>query len=127
MSSCWLVTREAVRSHSFLWINTLEVLKMANKNITDLSNFDFGFSVVDADELDVVQTVKQEVQQATDTSTESQAQADEWKGKAEAIYDAVIPLLNNLQSNEEKEYIYWPNRTIKIDQFKLKLQQVLND
>ena len=100
---------------------------MANKNITDLSNFDFGFSVVDADELDVVQTVKQEVQQATDTSTESQAQADEWKGKAEAIYDAVIPLLNNLQSNEEKEYIYWPNRTIKIDQFKLKLQQVLND
>jgi len=36
-------------------------------------------------------------------------------------------LLNNLQSNEEKEYIYWPNRSVKIDQFKLKLQQVLND
>ena len=100
---------------------------MVDKTITDLSDFDFGFSVVDADELDVVQSVRQEVQQASDTSAEWQDQADEWNQKANAIYDAVIPLLNNLQSNEEKEYIYWPNRTIKIDQFKLKLQQVLND
>ena len=100
---------------------------MANKTITDLSNFDFGFSVVDADELDAVTSVKQEVAQATSTAFQWQAQADEWKNKAEAIYDAVIPLLNNLQSNEDKEYIYWPNRSVKIDQFKLKLQQVLND
>lgn len=100
---------------------------MAEKNITDLSTFDFGFSVVDAEELDAVKSVKQEVEQVSSTSSEWQAQAEEWKGKANAIYDAVIPLLNNLQSNEEKEYIYWPNRTIKIDQFKLKLQQVLND
>ncbi len=100
---------------------------MGSKTITDLNDFDFGFSVVDADELDVVQSVRQEVQQASDSSAEWQDQADEWKSKANAIYDAVIPLLNNLQSNEEKEYIYWPNRTVKIDQFKLKLQQVLND
>ncbi len=100
---------------------------MATKNITDLSNFDFGFSVVDENELAAVAEVKQEVEAASSTAAQWQAQADEWKYKAEAIYDAVIPLLNNLQSNEDKEYIYWPNRSIKIDQFKLKLQQVLND
>ena len=41
---------------------------MAEKNITDLSSFDFGFSVVDADELDVVQSVRQEVASASDTA-----------------------------------------------------------
>ena len=34
---------------------------MASKNNIDLSNFDFGFSVVDEDELAVVQSVKSEV------------------------------------------------------------------
>lgn len=100
---------------------------MAEKNNIDLSSFDFGFSVVDADELDAVQAVKSEVASVSDTAAQWQDQADEWKAKANAIYAAVMPLLNNLQANEEKEYIYWPNRTIKIDQFKLKLQQVLND
>ena len=100
---------------------------MATKNVTDLLDFDFGFSVVDEDELAVVTDVKAEVESATSTAAQWQAQADEWKTKANAIYDAVIPLLNNLQANEDKEYIYWPNRSIKIDQFKLKLQQVLND
>ena len=100
---------------------------MAEKNYTDLSSFDFGFSVVDENELASVQSITKEVQSVSDTAAQWQAQADEWKEKAEAIYSAVIPLLNNLQSNEDKEYIYWPNRSIKIDQFKLKLQQVLND
>jgi hypothetical protein len=123
MSSSRVEFGKTVRSNSILWINRT----MAEKNITDLSSFDFGFSVVDADELDVVQSVRQEVASASDTASQWQEQADEWKAKANAIYNAVMPLLNNLQSNEEKEYIYWPNRTIKIDQFKLKLQQVLND
>ena len=95
---------------------------MATKNVTDLLDFDFGFSVVDEDELAVVTDVKAEVESATSTAAQWQAQADEWKVKANAI-----SLLNNLQANEDKEYIYWPNRSIKIDQFKLKLQQVLND
>ena len=123
MPSCRMEFGKTVRSNTILWINTT----MAEKNVTDLSSFDFGFSVVDADELDVVQSVRQEVASASDTASQWQEQADEWKAKANAIYNAVMPLLNNLQSNEEKEYIYWPNRTVKIDQFKLKLQQVLND
>jgi hypothetical protein len=100
---------------------------MATKNITDLSNFDFGFSVVDEQELAAVTEVKAEADAASSTAAEWQAQADEWKQKAESLYDAVIPLLSNLQSNEDKEYIYWPNRSVKIDQFKLRLQQLLND
>lgn len=98
-----------------------------SKNNVDLSNFDFGFSLVDEQELDAVQKVKREVEETSSTAQLWQDQADEWKAKAEAIYDAVIPLLNNLSSNEDKEYIYWPNRSAKIDMFKLKLQQLLND
>tara|TARA_B100000131_G_C17979483_1_gene557974 strand:- start:607 stop:909 length:303 start_codon:yes stop_codon:yes gene_type:complete len=100
---------------------------MASKNNIDLSGFDFGFSIVDEDELSAVTSVKAEVVAATDTSKQWKAQADEWKAKTNAIYDAIIPLLNNLQANEDKEYIYWPNRSVKIDSFKLKLQQLLND
>lgn len=100
---------------------------MVDKNNMDLSNFDFGFSVVDEQELDAVVSVKQEVSQSTSAAKEWQAQADEWKTKADHIYKAIIPLLDNLAANEDKEYIYWPNRTLKIDQFKLKLQQLLND
>ena len=100
---------------------------MANKNNIDLSGFDFGFSIVDEDELSAVTSVKAEVEAATDTSKAWKAQADEWQAKTNAIYEAIIPLLNNLQANEDKEYIYWPNRSVKIDSFKLKLHQLLND
>ena len=41
---------------------------MASKNNIDLSNFDFGFSVVDEDELAVVQSVKSEVSEASSTA-----------------------------------------------------------
>ena len=100
---------------------------MASKNNIDLSNFDFGFSVVDEDELAVVQSVKSEVSEASSTAALWQAQAEEWKAKTNAIYDSVIPLLNYLQAYEDKEYIYWPYRSVKIDSFKLKLQQLLKD
>lgn len=97
------------------------------KNNIDLSSFDFGFSLVDEQELDAVQKVRQEVEATSSTAAQWQAQADEWKDKANLLYAAMMPLLDNLSSNEDKEYIYWPNRSVKIDQFKLKLQQILND
>jgi hypothetical protein len=98
-----------------------------NKNKLDLSDFDFGFSAVDEQELEVVQSVRKEVTASSDTAAMWELQADEWKDKANGLYSAIIPLLENLGKNEDKEYIYWPNRSIKIDQFKLKLQQLLND
>ena len=107
-------------------INTLRGKNM-NKNNIDLSSFDFGFSAVDEQELDAVTAVRKEVSATSDTAAMWEAQADEWKDKANGLYSAIVPLLENLSQNEDKEYIYWPNRSLKIDQFKLKLQQLLND
>jgi hypothetical protein len=45
--------------------------------------------------------------------------------KAETIYNMVLPLLSNLKSNPEKDYIHWPNRTEKIEEFQQKLLDVL--
>ena len=44
---------------------------MATKNITDLSNFDFGFSVVDENELAAVTEVTQEVEAASSTAADA--------------------------------------------------------
>ena len=98
-----------------------------SKNNIDLSEFDFGFSLVDEKELDAVQSATKELETISSSSAEWQAQAEEWQAKAQTLYQAVIPLLENLSKNEDKEYIYWPNRSEKISQFKLKLNQVLND
>jgi hypothetical protein len=99
------------------------------KTAIDLQNFDFGFSLVDADELDVVQKAKTELATAEDTSSGWQEQAIQWKEKAETLYEAIQPLLTNLSSQPEKEYIYWPgeDRVNKIDSFKLRLLQILED
>jgi hypothetical protein len=42
------------------------------------------------------------------------------------MYEAIIPLLNNLKANPEKDYIYWPNRYEKLDAFADKLHQILS-
>lgn len=88
------------------------------KESLKLDDFDFGFTAVTADELEEVRVVKEEAQQL-------QGNASEWKQKAETIYNAILPLLNNLSSDEQKDYIYWPDRTEKIDSFKRKLTQIL--
>lgn len=77
------------------------------KTPTELNDdFDFGFSVVDESELEVSK-------QASDTSA-----------KLQKMYKMVLPLLNNLAKNPEKDYIHWPNRIKKIEEFKKKLQEI---
>lgn len=81
---------------------------MSDFNIED--DFDFGFTSV-SDEV---------FQQAEATVQEGQAKAD-------AMYKAIIPLLNNLAKDSDKNaYIHWPNRKEKIESFKKKLEQILN-
>lgn len=75
-------------------------------------DFDFGFSLVDQDELEVVREVKHE--------------SDEWEKKAKTLYNMIQPLLNNLSANSEKDYIYWPNRVEKIKQFKQKISDIIS-
>lgn len=73
-------------------------------------DFDFGFTTVSEDVFQQAETAAQEGQQ-----------------KAEAMYKAIVPLLNNLAKDSEKNaYIYWPDRKVKIEAFKKKLEQILN-
>lgn len=79
--------------------------------------FDFGFTAVDEDELQVVQ-------QATETLTQVSSNAEAAQEKLDKLYNAVMPLLTNLKANPEKEYILWPNRTEKIEEFEQKLLDI---
>ena len=72
-------------------------------------DFDFGFTThadtefVDADEVQAAQN------------------------KAEAMYKSILPLLNNLAKDADKnEMIRWPNRATKIAEFKKRLERILN-
>jgi hypothetical protein len=72
--------------------------------------FDFGFTVVDETELEAVQNAELLAGQIS-------ASANSTQEKLDKLYNAVIPLLNNLKLNPEKEYIYWPNRIEKVESF----------
>jgi uncharacterized protein involved in tolerance to divalent cations len=85
-----------------------------------MSDFDFGFTAVDENELEAVQQLAQ-------TATTSTEEVQKLQEKIKRLHDAVIPLLNNLKANPEKDYIYWPNRTLKIDQFEVVLQKIINE
>ena len=80
-------------------------------------DFDFGFTAMDADELEVVQTTKEEVVVASKEALTVQQKCD-------SLYNMIQPLLNNLQKNPEKEYIYWPNRLEKVEEFSDKINEV---
>lgn len=77
--------------------------------------FDFGFTAVTEDELEVSQQAKT----ATVAAKTNQDQLD-------ALYNAIVPLLNNLKANPEKEYILWPDRLKKVEAFEDHLQKIYN-
>lgn len=79
--------------------------------------FDFGFTAVDEDELSAVQEAKT-------TLTEVSSNAETTQDRLDRLYNSVMPLLTNLKANPEKEYILWPNRTEKIEQFEAKLLDI---
>lgn len=73
-------------------------------------DFDFGFTTVSED---IFQQAEATVQEGT--------------AKAEAMYKAILPLLNNLAKDADKNaYIHWPNRVEKIEAFKKKLLSIVN-
>ena len=80
-------------------------------------DFDFGFTAVDEDEL-------QSVQSAANAAESFQQEAKTTQERLDALYNAIVPLLSNLKANPEKEYIRWPNRIAKIEQFEAKLFQI---
>lgn len=89
---------------------------MIKTAITD-TDFDFGFSLVDENELEIVQQSQEKV-------AATSASASVTANKLDALYNMIMPLLNNLSKNPEKEYIYWPGRIDKIEAFRDKLKAV---
>jgi len=75
-------------------------------NIKD-DDFDFGFTTISEADL-----------------TSGQ---DQLTKQLQSLYNAIIPLLKNLQSNPDKDYINWPNRVKKIQEFKTKIDEIVGD
>ena len=75
--------------------------------------FDFGFTAVNEEELEAVQQATVKVAEALTTNE-----------KLDKLFNAVQPLLTNLKANPEKDYIYWPNRLTKVEQFETMLQKI---
>lgn len=72
-------------------------------------DFDFGFTSV-----------------SDEVFAEAEAVVQSGQQKAEAMYKMILPLLNNLAKDADKNaYIHWPDRAAKIAQFKKKLETVL--
>ena len=79
--------------------------------------FDFGFTAVTEDELASVEISKK-------IADESTATAEQLEVRLNNLYNAIIPLLNNLKKNPEKDYILWPNRLAKVEEFEDYLQKI---
>lgn len=104
-------------------------------------DYDFGFTIVDEDELGVGSATSQPVQ-AEVSSDQMDAIMDKLEqlesriltadnsgminehralveqdvaGKLRDVEDLILPLLLNLKKNPEKDYIKWANRTVIID------------
>jgi hypothetical protein len=82
--------------------------------------FDFGFTAVDEAELEAVQ-------QATTQATNVASTNEQLQDKIDKLYNSIIPLLTNLKKNPEKEYILWPNRLAKVEEFETYLQKIYQE
>ena len=85
--------------------------------MSDDIDFDFGFTAVTEDELDVVKDVTKKAESLGANALNTQDRLDK-------LYNAITPLLNNLKKNPEKEYILWPKRLEKVEQFEDYIQKI---
>jgi uncharacterized membrane-anchored protein YhcB (DUF1043 family) len=79
--------------------------------------FDFGFTAVDEQELEVVQEIHSKVEKTA-------SDIEKLQGKLDEFYNAVAPLLDNLKKNPEKDYIHWPDRLQKVEEFEVYLMKI---
>jgi hypothetical protein len=90
--------------------------------MTDM--FDFGFTAVDEDELDAVQKQQQKTAEIGAAVEAAALAANDNQERLNNLFNAIIPLLNNLKKNPEKDYILWPNRLAKVEEFEDLLQKI---
>jgi hypothetical protein len=79
--------------------------------------FDFGFTAVDEQELKAVQQTAALASDAEQLALTTQERLDK-------LFNAITPLLNNLKQNPNKEYILWPNRLAKVEEFEDYIQKI---
>lgn len=93
---------------------------------------DFGFTAVDETELnillpqsqpvatppavssDAVSAIQSKLVEMDGKLNSSVAMRDECKSKLLEVEGLILPLLNNLMANPQKEYIHWANRTERL-------------
>lgn len=79
---------------------------------------DFGFSVMTEEELKQYEKfLEEQIEQYKYTN----------KQKLQELYSLFLPLLNNLKKDPDKEYIYWPNRADKINEFVRKIEAFIEE
>ena len=81
--------------------------------------FDFGFTAVSEEELEVVQKTAASAEEAAATATS-------YEDKLNKLYNAILPLLSNLKLNPEKDYIYWPNRLERVEKFEDHISSIIS-
>ena len=91
--------------------------------MSDYDN-DFGFSLVSEAELKkheemLKKKVEEQSKIVVKTAIDNQA-------KLQGLVDMIMPLLNNLAKDPEKEYILWPNRAEKIQIFIKKVKDYVD-
>ena len=88
-----------------------------SKDAVDIDDdFDFGFTATTSESVaaPVIQDANQTLEQ-------------KYQAKVDRIVKAITPLLNNLaKDSDTKEYIHWPNRKAKIEEFRKKLNDIAN-
>lgn len=82
--------------------------------------FDFGFTAVSEDDLQVVESSRSQVE-------DMESQVKELDKRANDLYNAILPLLDNLKKNPEKDYLYWPNRVDTVNKFEQVLRDIMVD
>lgn len=93
-------------------------------SVKDLGDFDFGFSAVSEDEL---KAIERELESKVASQEEQLKQVSQsYEEKLNTLYKMVMPLLNNLAKDAEKDYIYWPGRQKKMQEFIKKVESLVN-
>lgn len=113
---------------------------MVDKATLDLDDFDFGFSAVSEEELaakekeaearglaEAEKLMQQQAAEADQVISEATATAQEYKDRLTLLHKMIIPLLKNLAADgDKKPYIYWPERTKKMQEFMARVNAVVN-
>jgi|TARA_R110000796_G_scaffold18574_1_gene56239 hypothetical protein len=94
--------------------------------------FDFGFTATTVEELEFIQQSESNHQEETDLlfnqiEKQKATNANNLE-KLEKLYNAILPLLTNLEKDADtRDYIYWPGRAEKIQQFRQILTNIYTE